>query len=193
MAFFDQVYRKLFPPKNPSQKSLVHEVITRGDSYSKAYNLWKHSIPRKDLVSAIGNSYQLKEKGMVGDPDVHILDTQYSNGFAISYNPSLDKREFQFLFDWLAEKIEALGYNRATSDLIISEKPTYVESKEKHYLKPKLSDETPINQRFGNILIEYITIDDTPSYLKLVANIYSDRMYKKPEKFSKLAEYLLEF
>lgn len=191
MTFFDQVYSKLFPTRKPTGKSLVHEPIVRNQSYLKAYNFWKHSIPRKDLVSAIGNSYRLKEQGYVGQPDVHLLDTRYSNGFAISYDDTLDKKELQFLFDWFAEKIEQLGYKRSASDILIAEKENYVESKEKHYLKPITNNETPVEQKYGNIHIEYILIDDRPSYLKLVANVYSDRMYQTPQKFENLAEYLL--
>lgn len=192
MAFFDQVYQKLFPSKGQKHKSLVHEIIDRSDRYTKEYEVWKNSIQRKELVKTVGNSYHMKEKGFVGSPDVHLLDSKYSNGFAISFDDTLNKKEFQFLFDWFAEKVQELGYKKSTSDLLVSDKGKHVESKEKHYLKPEIKDITPIDQKFGNILIEYILIDGKPSYLKLVANVYSDRMYQKPEQFEKLAEYLFD-
>lgn len=191
MDFFDQIYKKLFPG-NPKNEVLVYEPIQRKADYLEDYNRWKKSFRRIDTIQQVAQSYALKEKGFVGEPDVHLLNTQRSNGFAISFNERLDQSEFQYLFDWLAEKVEALSYKRSNSDITITSKKDLVETIEKHYLKPVQSGEAsdPLEQQYGNVLIEHISVNDRPSYIKLVANNYSDRNYKEADQFEHLARYL---
>ena len=52
--------------------------------------------------------------------------------------------------------------------------------------------EPPIDQRYGNISLELILYNDKPHYLKLMASVYSDRLYSEPESFSDLVELLFE-
>ncbi|MFH6985965.1 hypothetical protein [Marinoscillum luteum] len=193
MTFFDQVYQKLFSKPETSNEVLVYEPISRNEHYSESYAFWLHSVNHKKLIRQVAESYLLKQNNLVGEPDVHLLSTSLSNGFAISFNEEIDKKEFQFFFDWLGEKVEALPYKRSNSDVTITDKGNVIESKEKHYFKPiQQSQEAPLDQQFGNILIEHISIDNRPSFIKLVANTYNDRMYKNPDSFEVLAKYLFE-
>ena len=192
MSFFDQIHRSLFPRKEQKNQVLVHELIKRGKKYTAGYNAWTTSAKLPEVVKAVASSYQLKAQGIEKKPDVHLFRSEYGNGFAISYSSQVNSDEFRYFFDWLADSIEQIGYRRSNSDVTIIDKGKLVETREKHYLKPISDGRIPITQRYGNILIEYILIDDEPSFIKLVANIYNDRSYSKPEKFENLAEYLFE-
>lgn len=193
MSFFDQVFQSLFSKKEASNKVLVHEVISRSNAYKASFDEWKGSESCSQLLNDIRTSYYLKSKGIQGQPDVHLLNSPYSNGFAISFSQEkMNAKQFQYLFDWLAKMVEDLGYRQANKDVKILNKGKFIETKEKYYLKPLQGNEIPINQRFGNILIEHILIDDQPSYLKLVANSYNDRSYSKAESFEALADYLFK-
>lgn len=195
MSFFDQVYQKLFPEREAKNEVILYEPIKRGDQYLDDFIHWKNSYKRTDTVRRVAESYRLKSGGLVGEPDVHLLNSSLSNGFAVSFHDQIGERDFQYLFDWMAEKVEGLGYKRANSDIQVTDKNTYVEACEKHYLKPiqsKAGDEKRFDQAFGNILIEHIIIDGKPTYIKLIANTYNDRMYKKAVDFDILAEYLFE-
>jgi hypothetical protein len=44
----------------------------------------------------------------------------------------------------------------------------------------------PLEQKFGNIHVEFLTINDKPDYIKLMANVYSDRNYREAESFENL-------
>ncbi|MEQ8535197.1 MAG: hypothetical protein RIB86_25295, partial [Imperialibacter sp.] len=99
--------------------------------------------------------------------------------------------EFQFLFDYLAEISKTLGYRQVNSDVTITEKNDTIETREKHYLKPPIGTADQLSkQLFGNILVEYIMIDDQPSYIKLLANIYFDRQYEPAEDHRELISHL---
>jgi hypothetical protein len=75
----------------------------------------------------------------------------------------------------------------------MTEKNNYIESKEKHYLKPIVIDrDGRMDQRFGNITIELIKIDKNPSFLRFMAHAYNDRNYHPPENFEILIEKLFK-
>lgn len=193
MTFFDQVYQSLFPKTSTKNEVILYEPINRSASYEEDYTNWKNSYKRVDLVQKVYASYRQKQEGMIGDPDVHLLESSRSNGFAIVYSSDINRKDFQFLFDWLGEKVLALGYKKSNSDITITSKNNQLESVEKYYFKPKPSwqKEGPVEQHFGNVLIEHLCIDVHPSYIKLIANTYNDAMYKKAYDFEDLAEFLL--
>lgn len=193
MTFFDQIVDQLFPKKSTANEILVHEPIKRSESYQESYDRWSRSFERLELLKAIESSYTMKQQGFIGKSDVHLLNTPSSNGFAVSYSSSIGKEAFQFLFDWLGEKVKELDYKRANADTTITAKGDQVESVSKYYFKPKVNLSNPeqrLDQQFGNILVEHILVDDNPSYIRLVANNYNDSKYKKADQFEKLAEFL---
>tara|TARA_B100000609_G_C17092942_1_gene370306 strand:- start:248 stop:826 length:579 start_codon:yes stop_codon:yes gene_type:complete len=189
MAFFDQVYQQLFGQKSEKPKVLVHELIKRSDSAKENYLKHINSKTFLQSIQAIYRSYQLKMEGVDNEPKVHLLKSQYANGFAVSLEKN-DKKNAEILFDWFAEKIAGLDYQKTNSDRIITNRPTYVETKEKHYLKPNVGNDDILNQQFGNILVEYICIDNHPNHIKVTANVYNDRKYSIAKDFDKLIEYL---
>ncbi len=192
MSYFDQVYKQLFGKRSGGPKVLVNEVIDRSERYQKDYNLRILSGEFKKLATDVYSSYELKQQSIEKLPAVHLLSSQYANGFAISYHHGITTSDFSFLFDWLSERTKTLNYQLANSDFQVIEKDSIIESKEKHYLKPRVGNEKIIDQQYGNILIEHIAINDVPSYIKYTANIYSDRKYQEAQKFDKLAEYLFQ-
>jgi len=192
MSFFDQVYHQLFGKRSAGPKMLVYEVINRSERYRKDYDKRILSEAFKNLVAEVYSAYQLKQQAIQKIPEVHLLTSQYANGFAISYHKGIPTSDFLFLFDWLSERTKTLNYKLANSDLQVVEKDSIIESKEKHYLKPRVGNEKIIDQQYGNILIEHIAINDVPSYVKYTASIYSDRKYQEAQKFDKLAEYLFQ-
>ena len=194
MAFFDQIVNQLFPQKSNKNEILLHEPIKRSKSYLDDYTMWTKSFKRFDILNAVYNSYELKKQGVIGDPDVHLLETNRSNGFAISYNERMNKEEFVFLFDWFGERTKELNYKRANSDVTVTAKNGIIETLSRYYFKPGVNFAQPkdrINQQYGNILIEHITVDDHPTYIRFIVNNYNDRQYNEADDFEKLAEFLL--
>lgn len=189
MAFFDQVYDRLFPQK--PKGIILHEVISRSAEYQARFESWKKSYKSSDLLKEVSTGYASKLVGIECEPNVHILKDKYSSGFAVSYNERIGKEYFQFMFDFLAERGKSQGYKVANSDWIVTEREEYTETVEKHYLKPETGTEVPVDQQYGNILVEHILIDDQPSFIRLIVNGYSDRHYLPPRPFNDLLSKLL--
>ena len=191
MAFFDQLYQKLFNSRGSETSLILHEVIVRNEKYLQGYEQWKLNGRATKMISDYSRSYHFKKSGIQSEPNVHVFASSASNGFALTYSPDFDKQEFQFLFDYLAEISKTLGYRQVNSDVTITEKNDTIETREKHYLKPPICTADQLSkQLFGNILVEYIMIDDQPSYIKLLANIYFDRQYEPAEDHRELISHL---
>jgi len=191
MGFFEDVYNKLFS-KSQSNAKILHEVLERSDTFKSDYLKWMLESGLDDKLNSIRTSYELKKKGIEQNPIIHVLSSKYANGFAISFSDYFLKSDFAFLLEYFGKKTKELGYKLSNNDLTISDKGKYTQTIEKLYLKPIISAEPPIDQKYGNILIENVLIDDKPSYLKLHASIYSDSLYKNALSFEDYLAHILK-
>ena len=86
-----------------------------------------------------------------------------------------------------------MNYRLVQADRKIAEKNDLVEEKQRYYLKPPISMKEPIDQRFGNITLELVLINHTPSYLKIVAATYQDHLYQAALNYEDLVDHLFAF
>ncbi|MDQ3190797.1 MAG: hypothetical protein M3Q58_04315 [Bacteroidota bacterium] len=192
MSFFDDLFKKVFSKENNAQNIDVRENLIRRDDYINDYLKWKETNKPKEYLKVIKNTFKLKQSGVESDLHLSIYRSVYANGFFFSYNNDLDKNEFLYIFDYLKETILDLGYYLSTSDKRTREKNNYIEEIQKHYLKPQQKTyEGVLEQLYGNVLIEHVAINNKPSYIKVMANIYSDSKFKKALEFDDFIEKLL--
>ena len=193
MSFFDNVVGKIFGKQSP-KTAFIHEVMSRSDREIENYEAWKKTEECESLISDIERGYYLKKQGIASSIEVHLLESKYSNGFAVTFNQEFTVENFQHVFDYLKARGLEQGYKLAQADRRILDKDTYEETIEKWYLKPNGSDlGTGIaDQKFGNILIEKVAIDRKPNYIKLMANVYQDRLYTEARPFSELIELIFK-
>ena len=193
MTFFEKIIQKIFPQKKAAD---VHEVLKRSERDQQAYAVWKNSDAPEQLIRDIAQAYYYKKTNIDSKIAVHLLTTAYANGFAISYPASIDPKSFQHLFDYLQERVQTLGYRVVNADRRIKDRDTYVETTEQYYLKPPVHTgdikHGSINQLYGNVAVEHTLIDHRPSYIKVQASVYSDRLYQDALHFDEFAERLFE-
>lgn len=192
--YFDQVWQKLFLSKEtvPLQ---MKENFTLKDKEVQELEDWIHSEAAISLFSLIYRNYHYKRTQINESPEVHLFTSSYANGFAISYEAPLDLSSFSLLFLGLSRRVLALGYQQVSLDRKLEEINEQVKQTEKFYFKPPLQmpqEGEPITQLYGNISLEKISINNTPSYIKLLAAIYSDRNYQEAKPFDELMDKLFE-
>ena len=192
--YFDQVWQKLFPSKEtvPLQ---MKENFTLKDKEVQELEDWIHSEAATSLFSLIYRNYHFKRTQINESPEVHLFTSSYANGFAISYEAPLDLSSFSLLFLGLSRRVLALGYQQVSLDRKLEEINEQVKQTEKFYFKPPLQmpqEGEPITQLYGNISLEKVSINNTPSYIKLLAAIYSDRNYQEAKPFDELMDKLFE-
>lgn len=192
--YFDQVWQKLFLSKEtvPLQ---MKENFTLKDKEVQELEDWIHSEAAISLFSLIYRNYHYKRTQINESPEVHLFTSSYANGFAISYEAPLDLSSFSLLFLGLSRRVLALGYQQVSLDRKLEEINEQVKQTEKFYFKPPLQmpqEGEPITQLYGNISLEKVSINNTPSYIKLLAAIYSDRNYQEAKPFDELMDKLFE-
>ncbi|MEN7549022.1 hypothetical protein AAG747_13950 [Rapidithrix thailandica] len=197
MTFFEQIFKRLFSGKNKGKSAALpyhSELINRNISERGAYFKWLQGQEHQPLLSHIYQAYQAEKKQASSlDPHVNIYNTPYSNGLAIYYQEPWEHMAFQHLFDLLRDKVTSLGYRLSVSDRKLYDQENAVKTVEKHYLKPTPAAFEPgqvLNQMYGNILLEYILINQKPNYIKLMANVYAGRNYSQAKDFDELIEKL---
>ena len=183
---------KLFPQKGKINEVLVHEVIKRSDQEKANFEKWKAGGDAKQWLEEFSRAYNYTKLDIQSECNILIHQTPYSNGFALDFKPSFTKAEFQHFFDLLKERVLALNYRPSGSDRRIIQKENHIEIREMHYLKPHPGKSTvKANQRYGNIMIEHVTFNEKPQYIKLMANIYQDRLFTEALNFDDFVRAML--
>ena len=190
MSLFDKLFKSLSLPTRSNLKAggrqmLRQELIQRSDRFTEDYLQWARGSKSSEMLQAFQQQYQLKKYDSEQAPWVSIYQSAKANGVIFNYGEEYEMQEFEFLFDLIKEKTVSLKYISYVSDRIIYEKPKYLETVQKHYLKPDFTQNTgpKAHQLFGNILVELVSIDDNLSHLKLLATVYSDSKYHEPLPF----------
>jgi len=178
-------------PSNPA----VHELIRRSDDEQQDYSFWKDTLVRRRLQNWLSDQYALF---LVTPDDVDdaldFLDTPSSKGFVVYFfKTQYSQRDVQHFFDYLKERVLDLGYRTQISDTRTFSRPKWVETVERHYLKPPSQGRTEgkFYQEFGNITIENHLRDEQVHYLKFRATIYKDHQFHEAKTFQQLMQEVL--
>lgn len=189
MAFYDQLINRLFPK---DKEVSIHEVLKRSPHFSRSYDQWKLSGRCVDEREAIRKSYHYKLSNLKPSIDIEVYHSPYANGLIIYPQKDKEPLSFEFLMEYIREKLEMDGYRLVHADRKMMESVKMVTALEKYYLKPPLTTETPIDQKYGNVILELSYINNAPTKFKMMANIYSDRLYNEPRAFEDLITLLFE-
>lgn len=176
-----------------SKKITERQPLRRSEKDSLFYAQWSLMDRCRELVNLIHKSYHFKKAGMPAPLEIRLYEGAGSNGFAIiSGSKHMDTNEMTYLFEHFGTVVKRMGYRMAHSDREMTDRQHYVEIRERQYLKPPLSLDQPIDQLFGNVLMELVYADKEPQYLKLMVNTYAGRPYAEAKPFDDFMEKLFE-
>jgi hypothetical protein len=193
--FFDDLLKKIFPARTSNQALSVKENFSVKEKDLQELEAWNTSEESKTLYDLVYRNYHYKRAQINESPEVHVFSSVYANGFALSFGSPLDSNSFSLLFLGLSRRIIALGYEQVSLDRKLEEVNEQVKETEKFYFKPPLQlpkEGELISQLYGNISLEKIRINQQPSYFKLLASVYSDRLYYDAKPFDELMDRLFE-
>ena len=195
-SFWDKI-KQLFAVGEESSASnpAVHHLIERSEAEQTDLLRWKETIVCKRLLNWLGDQYLLF-KALPDDIDeaIDFLDTPSSKGFVIHlHKTGYNRRDATHLLDLFKEKVLALDYRTQVSDSRTYSRQAWVETVERHYLKPRVDrkGEEPFNQLFGNIMVELVLRNDKPYHLKFSATSYQDRLFREAGDFQDLVQAVL--
>lgn len=189
--YFKSLFKK--SEESSSSQPFIREAIERSTVEIADYDLWKRTRGKDQMLSLINEQYAhfLIEPAAMNTLAMDVLHTPSTKGFVLYYDEYRDnEKDFIHLFDYLKERVMELGYVLYMSDTRTYTKSLWVETVQRHYLKPPLknnsSEEGKFYQRFGNILIELLFRNDKLVNLKFRANTYHDHKFEKAESFTEL-------
>lgn len=191
--YFKGLFQKA--EQSSSSNPYLHELIERTEQEKAAYAVWKGSLSHRRMMDWLYDQYAIWQV-LPDDTDqaIDFLNTPSSKGFVVHLaKKEYPKRETIHLFDYLKEQVLTLNYKPQISDTRTWSQNSWVETVERHYLKPRPSwaAEKKFDQRFGNVTIELTFRNDVPHHLKFRATSYTDHLYAQAEDFKKLMQAVL--
>lgn len=192
--FFTNLVNRIFPEKeNEDDKlPLVTESLERSIRFKHAYESWYGSERFVGMMSALSQQKESAHALGLQNQAFQLYESPQSNGFYFNSAMNFSADEFRFVLDHFCEVTKELGYRPQISERRYSERPNGVHCMERYYLKPELpaTFEPPLDQRYGNVHLELVLLDEKPSYLKVMAHVYQDRNYSEALPFGPFAERL---
>lgn len=169
--------------------------ILRSERYLKRYRAWLQQGNTAQLLTAYYKSYHYHKAGLKGNYRVQTLQEPHRQGVILFYAPEIDQAHFSFLFDYLKERVEALGYHLRSSDSRTFSHARYKQTTDTYYLTPKplsLPNSSLCNQQYGNIIVDYTRINKRPGYIRIITNSIADAHFSTPLPFQQLLSELLQ-
>jgi hypothetical protein len=192
--FFDELFKKMFGPSDKSPMKVRENFVVRESDHEDLAQ-WMDSEEYRNFLALIYKNYHFKRTGINDSPQVHILDSPYANGFAVIYEEPFDEKVFSRLFLAFSQRVLALGYEQVSLDRKLEEINDQVKVTEKFYFKPPiqiLAEGELISQLYGNVSLEKVSVNNKPSFIKLLATVYSDRLYQDAKPFDQLMDRIFE-
>ncbi|MDF2159040.1 hypothetical protein [Algoriphagus sp. CAU 1675] len=188
--FLDDLLKKIFRDSGKTPVNYKENFSLKEEEIYEI-NTWLDSQQGIELMGLIYKNIHFKRTQINESPQVHLFESPYANGFAVSYEPPLDIKSFSSLFLAFSRRILDLGYRQVSLDRKFEEINEQVKVTEKFYFKPPLQNPEEnelISQLFGNISIEKVSVDNQPSYIKFLATVYSDRLYQQAQPYDLLID-----
>lgn len=192
--FFDELFKKVFSPSEKSPMKVKENFVIKEIEQSDLES-WIESGESEELLALVYKNYHFKRSGINAHPEVHIFDSPYANGFAVTCEAPFDVKSFSRIFLAFSQRILALGYEQVSLDRKFEEVNDQVKVTEKFYFKPPFrhpGEGELISQLYGNVALEKVSVDNKPSFIKLLATVYSDRLYQNAKPFDQLMDRIFE-
>lgn len=176
-------------------KPLIHEMIERSVDEKQDFQFWKETLVKRRLVDWLNDQYavyQVLPEDI--DESLDFLDTPSSKGFVIHLSKTgYNKRDSMHFFDYLKEQVLQMNYRTQISDVRTYNRSNWVETVQRHYLKPRsnFQEGSKFDQQYGNIMIELQFRNDRVYNLKFSATCYKDHMFKDAGTFKDLMKEVL--
>jgi hypothetical protein len=126
---------------------------------------------------------------------VQLVQEQNRNGVILFYTPGIDPTAFSYLFDYLKDKALLQGYQLHSADRRKIKHERYTQHTETYILTPlpvNLPDSDICNQLYGNILIDYTSINYHPGYIRFITDSYTDKYFSEPLPYPELLTNVLK-
>jgi hypothetical protein len=167
---------------------VVHEPLRLSAAELQDFSNWASGSVPALMDRFIKDELFGLQAGLRPSDSVHLLSSPSSAALIVYGAEPYEPDDFRRYFHLLGDRVRQLGYRRVNADRLIEEKKSSIETRLRIYLKPCFSSSMPLDQKYGNVLLELIQVDREVQYFKLQACWYSDRSWCEALPFEELLE-----
>lgn len=189
MKLLDYVYSFFGSPGKATAPSW--KTLQRKPAEVKAYRQWLEQQTFLRWTPCIFKSYHFQKCKVKSSFRLQLLHSAHKKGVVLFFSPEIGKHNFRHLFQFIKDRCLQLGYAHYLSDQRITTHERYTETIDKHYLKPPPQDvpgSVLCNQLYGNIIIDLVSINGQPGFIRFYVNTYGDTLFSEPLPFDELMD-----
>ncbi len=147
-------------------------------------------------LSPYYKAYHLRKGGAAGARGlrVQLLQESGREGALFFFDSSIGPGNFRHFYEYLGEKLLALGYHRACADQCTNRKAQHTETALKQLFKPNPTDcpkTGRCNQRYGLVTVDLVSMDGQPLFIRLTSNAVLEAAFTPASSFDELLASLL--
>jgi hypothetical protein len=185
MGWLDRILGRVTPTAVRGAH-VLHEPLVRSTGFVERSSGLREGEAWKALLASVGNDWRDARAGLPGR-STHFTGEK-ATGFMFARPEGTSEELFRCLLDELRDRVLAEGYRLQLADRRITGQGV---QHDRYYLKPIIKAlRPPIDQRFGNVLLEQWGEGGAPDHLKVLVTVYQDRLYGPPEDASALLDRL---
>lgn len=172
-----------------------HKMLVRSVLHEIEYDKWTTDGTAAETIEWLLRNFESYHHGGKSDRSIAFLDTPSKKGFVLYLTDGTKAiNQPEFLMDFIKDSVEKLGYVHYTSDVKVYSKGVYVETQQRHYLKPPMNfaPNQKLSQLFGNISIDYLLRNDKSYIFKFSTTTYQDHMFEDAAAFEQLMRSVLK-
>ncbi|SHJ49328.1 hypothetical protein SAMN02745146_3240 [Hymenobacter daecheongensis DSM 21074] len=175
-----------------TQQAAQWQPLARTPAQVRAHDQWVAQQVYLNWMGPYFKAYHFRKTGVCGQGlRVQLLEECGRQGALFFFDPSIGPGNFRHLFDFIRDRVLALGYNLSTSDQRTLRHERYIETIDKHFLKPQPKDCTQsgrCNQQFGTVTVDMVSVNGQPGFIRFSANPYHDAIFTPAHSFDALME-----
>lgn len=169
---------------------VVHEPLRLSAAELQDFRDWASGPVPVLMDQFIRNELAGPKSELSPSGSVHFVSSPCSAAVIVYGTETFGPVDFRHYLHLLSERVRQLGYRTANADCLIEEKKSTVQTRLRIYLKPGYSTTMPLDQKYGNVLLELMQLDRAVQYFKLQASWYSDRSWLEARSFEELLEMI---
>ncbi|GAA4007317.1 hypothetical protein GCM10022408_19060 [Hymenobacter fastidiosus] len=183
--------KRILPISEP-QEAAQWRPLARTPNQVQAHDQWVNEQVYLNWMGPYFKAYHFRKTGVCGRGlRVQLLNECGRQGALFFFDPSIGPGNFRHLFDFVRDRVLALGYNLSTSDQRTLRHDRYTETIDKHFLKPQPKDCTQsgrCNQQFGTVTVDMVSVNGQPGFIRFSANAYHDSIFTSAQSFDELMD-----
>jgi hypothetical protein len=165
--------------------------LERKPKEENAYHLWAEEKTYLNWAPCIFKSYHFQKCKLKPPFRLQVLQGAHKNGVVLFFDPAIGSENFTLLFEFIKRQCLQTGYTHHLTDQRVIRHERYTETIETHHLKPPATDlpgTCLCNQLYGNIMIDLVSINRQPGFIRFYVNTYCDDLFSKPLSFDELMD-----